>query len=470
MRIFIIGAGFTGQQLARRLIAEKNDVVLIDNNEETARHVSNRLDCMVIHGSGNSLATLNDAGLSKAHALVAVTSSDEINMIICSMVDSLYPKIIKIARVRNYNYYLDEEPSHNLEQRPIYGIDHMIHPDMEAATAIVNAVKHGGVTKGVLFENSNYQLTTICIEKNSKLDQVAIHQLRKMIDCNFILAFISTEHSCSLPSGNTILQAGDEIALLIEKEDLPAFLSLAGKKTEPIKNIVLLGAGRIGTRIAEQLIAKEKSSFLSNIFKSQSKISHHFLIIEKDKTLAIEAENKFPQASVYNADVTDEGFVAEERLDKFDLIIAATRNHELNMVSSAYLKSLGAKKTICLVTSGSYADIAQKLGIDVAIPIRDAVIDCILSHLRGKNVTEFHTISDGELEIIEFEIPKTSKKIGKSIKDVASPGSFLILLIEKNGSYEIPVGDTILEAENKLVFIMHAKARNHILHVFGATK
>ncbi|MGL4982578.1 MAG: Trk system potassium transporter TrkA [Treponemataceae bacterium] len=469
MRIFIIGAGFTGQQLARRLIAEKNDVVLIDNNEETARHVSNRLDCMVIHGSGNSLATLNDAGLSKAHALVAVTSSDEINMIICSMVDSLYPKIIKIARVRNYNYYLDEEPSQNLEQRPIYGIDHMIHPDMEAATAIVNAVKHGGVTKGILFENSNYELTTICIEPASKLDNIEIQQIRKMIQCDFVLAFVSTPTSCNLPSGSTILKAGDEIAILTSKKNLSIFLDLAGIKSDPIKNIVLLGAGRIGTRVAEQLIAKEKNSFLSRLFGFHQKMAHDFLIIEKDKTLATEAENRFPHASVYNADVTDEGFVEEERLNSFDLVIAATRNHELNMVSSAYLKSLGAKKTICLVTSASYADIAQNLKIDVAIPIRDAVIDCILSHLRGKSVTEIHTISDGDLEIIEFEIPENSKCIGKSIKQIAAPGSFLILLIEKNNEYTIPVGDTILEATNKLVFIVHTNDRSHTLHSFGAT-
>ena len=149
MRIVIIGAGFTGIQLAKRLINEQNDVVLIDNNEDTVRHASNRLDCTVINADGNNLETLESAGIAKADALVCVTDNDEINMITCSLVDAVYPRLLKIARVRNYAYYVNTNAAakHHAEtfignHRPLYGIDFMVHPDVEAAEAIVSAVEH----------------------------------------------------------------------------------------------------------------------------------------------------------------------------------------------------------------------------------------------------------------------------------------------------------------------------------------
>ena len=145
MKIVIVGAGFTGTQLAKRLINGKNDVVLIDNDETTVRHASNRLDCNVIQADGNNLDTLEEAGIENADALVCVTSNDEVNMITCSLVDSVYPNVLKIARVRNYAYYMNTSTATQKhatklsnENRHLYGIDFMVHPDVEAAEAIVD--------------------------------------------------------------------------------------------------------------------------------------------------------------------------------------------------------------------------------------------------------------------------------------------------------------------------------------------
>ena len=177
MKIIIIGAGLTGTELAKKLISEKNDVVLIDNNEETVRHVSNRLDCMVIHADGNSLDTLEEAGIARADALVMLTNSDEVNMITCSLVEAFYPKVMKIARVRNYEYHIkarktarrkSAEPEG--EARPLYGIDHMVYPDMEAAMAILRAIEHGAVTDVLSFENSEYEIMRVEVEEGSRLD------------------------------------------------------------------------------------------------------------------------------------------------------------------------------------------------------------------------------------------------------------------------------------------------------------
>ena len=172
MRIVITGAGFTGAQLARLLVNEKHNVVLIENDEEIARHAADRLDCTVITADGNNLETLEKAGIAKADALVCLTSNDEVNMITCSLVDSVYPEILKIARVRNYAYYVNTAAAKKThantftgKHRPLYGIDFMIHPDVEAADAIVKAVESGAVSNVITFGSSQMQISRITVIK-----------------------------------------------------------------------------------------------------------------------------------------------------------------------------------------------------------------------------------------------------------------------------------------------------------------
>lgn len=472
MKIVIVGAGFTGVQLAKRLINEKNDVILIDNDEETVRHASNRLDCTVINADGNNLENLEEAGIAKADALVCVTDNDEINMITCSLVDSVYPKLLKIARVRNYAYYVNtnKAAAHHAEtfagnnHRPLYGIDFMVHPDVEAAEAIVSAVEHGAVTDVLTFGDSEYELSKVRIEANSKLDGIAVKNVRLLTQKSFIVVYVESNTVATLPSGNTILHAGDNIGILAKKENLADVIELCGTKMEALKKIALVGAGRIGSIVAEEILAKENAETdrADNLYsirklfrKSHKKISQNFAIIDSDEALCKQMVEKFPDTRVFCADITDEGFIKEEGLDKYNLVICATHNHELNMVVSAYLESLGVEKTIALVSHSEFGDIAIKLGVDVAVPIRDAVIDSILSHLRGKSVTGIHTVSSGDLEIIECDLPSSSKVVGKTLKEIAAPGEYLILLIKRPGSqqYEIPVGDTQLKTGDHVVLI-----------------
>lgn len=469
MKVIIIGAGFSGVQLAKRLVSERYDVVLIDKDEETVRHASNRLDCMVVQANGNSLVTLEEAGIAKADALVALTESDELNMITCSLADSVYPDCIKIARVRNYEYYKDVEHIDFQNRRPLYGINYMVHPDIEAAEAIVSAVDHGAVSDIIEFEGSDFEVTSVTIEKGSKLDGIYVQNIRTLTENSFLAAYVEHENEAFMPTGSTILQAGDRVGFLARKEHVNEILELCGSEQRIIKKIAVLGAGRIGTLIAERLIKSEKTSFLSRFLGAHKKLSQEFVIIDKDEKLAREAAERFPEANVFRADITDEGFVEEEGLQNFDLIITATHNHELNIVTSAYLNSFKHPRTVCLVTNGSYAEIARNIGIDVAIPIKDVVIDAILSHLRGKNVTRIHTLSEGELEIIEVKILDDSKYIGKTLKDIALAGVFLVLLIKASGSddYLIPTGNTELNLGDTLVIISNTEKSRIVMENFG---
>ncbi|MBO7485865.1 MAG: Trk system potassium transporter TrkA [Spirochaetaceae bacterium] len=470
MKIIIIGAGFTGLQLAKRLVSEKMDVVLIDNDEETVRHASNSVDCLVIQANGNNLNTLEQAGISKADALIALTKSDEINMITCSLVDSVYPDIIKIARVRNYDYYSNSNAV-SASNRHMYGIDYMIHPDVAAAEEIVTAYQHGAIADILEFDDSKYEMASVEIEKESCLDGIRLKDINSMSPTKVLIPLVTRDEKTFLPVGDTELKAGDTISILIEKEKLSAFLPLTGSNVHQIKRIALVGAGRIGTKIADCILKKEKEkskSIIGKLFDKNTKNHPQLVIIDKDYNLAKEASETFEDAIVYNADITDESFIEEENLSRFDLVIAATHNHELNMVASAYFKTLGCKRSICLVTNSAYALIAKNIDIDVAVPIKDVVVDAILSHLRGKNVTGVHTLSEGEFEVVEFEIPPDSKIRGKALKDIrTSETSFIVLLVNKGDTYMMADGNTILETGDKLIFIVETKDNKQILSKLG---
>ena len=473
MRIVIIGAGFTGIQLAKLLVNEKNQVALIDNDEDVIRHASNQLDCTVLCADGNSLDTLEDVGIAKADALVCVTSSDEVNMITCSLVDAVYPEITKIARVRNYAYYVNtasaqKKHSTNFggKKRPLYGIDYMIHPDVEAAEAIVQAVKNGAIGSVVSFNDSEHVIARIVVAKGSQLDGITLKDIRSKVEVPFLIAYIENDGKTSLPFGDTLISAGTTIGALVSKSDLTQLTQICGATQNALNKIALIGAGRIGTIVTERLLKSNKNSILPKFLSSlATKKTQEFTIIDKDEEIAKTAAEKFPEAKVMNADASDEVFLKEEGITSYDLAICCTHNHEMNMILAAYLESLGVKQTVSLVASSAFAQISEKLGIDVSVPLRDTVVDSIMSHLRGKSVKEIHTVTNGQLEIVECEVTLNSKANGKYLKEIADPGKFLVLMNKLSGTseYKISNGNTKLSVGDNVVLITVAEESKKIL-------
>ena len=466
MTVIIVGAGVTGVELARRLIGKKHSVVLIEQNHETARHAANRLDCTVMEASGNNPATLLEAHIQKADALAALTDSDELNMIICGVAESLAPKVLKIARVRNENY----AASLNTTKERTLGIDFLVHPDQEAAWAIINAVEHGAVSDIIAFENSPYQLTCFSIGKDSKLEGVALQNIRSIISVPFVIVSIEEQGRTGIPSGKTVLRGGMRISILTQPQHIEQFYSLAGFTVKPIKKIALIGIGTIGKRVAANLIEKQSFSVFKKLFGFRLKRRWEVALIDKDSASAKYAAETFPGARVYSGDVTDEAFIEEIALNSFDLVINATQNYELNMITSVYLKSLGIPKTIALVQSSIMSNVAYKIGVDVAVPLKAVTVDTIMSHLGGKHLTRIHTMGAGELEIIEITISEISSAVNKSLKDIAIHGVFLILLITDGEGCRIPGGNTVLAAGDKLAVIVKVSQSDEIIKYFAGKK
>jgi trk system potassium uptake protein TrkA len=272
--------------------------------------------------------------------------------------------------------------------------------------------------------------------------------------------------------GSTIIQAEDYLGILAHKKHINQFFELCGSHVTELNKIALLGAGHIGTLIADAMETPRKSTRAFKFFNSIQKSKQKFIIIDKDAQRIKAASERYPTTNVFKTDIVDEDFIQEENLATYDLMICATHNHEKNMVISAYLKSLGVGKTICLVPSSSFAEIARHIGIDVAIPIKNTVVDAIIGHLRGKSITGVHTVSDGDLEIIEYVMPEDSHLNGKALKDIAEPGTFLVLLLKNKDQeeYIIPAGNTILHGGDNLVLISNMEETAKVIEYFGGSE
>ncbi len=462
MTIFIIGAGFTGMQLAKRLVLEHNKVVLVDNDPEKVRHASDELDCTVIEADGNSIEVLEQAGIESADAFVSLTGDDELNMIACQIVDSAYPGILKIARVRNYAYYSAVESASRRRRtsgtdavRAMYGMDAMVNPDVAAADAIHRAVEYGAVGN-VIDLKDGFILTTVKIGSGSILAGRQMREISRLDGWDYLVAFAETASGASIPRGDTVVNAGDTLGIVSRTDELPRIAQFAKTSRETFRRIVVFGADRVGSMLIPLIAEKNRRSLWQAVFGGkQGERGREVIAVDRNAERCREIAERHPDVRVLCGDITDEALMNEENLYDCDLIAAASGNYELNLVTAAYMKSKGASKAVALTASTAYGAVASKLGIDVAVPMRGTVVDSIMSHLRGRNVSAVHSVCDLRFEIVEGDISDKSKFAGKKLRELGDmDGEFLLLLAENSeGATAIPNGGTTLEAGSHVVLI-----------------
>ena len=465
MKIFIVGAGFTGMQLAKALVLERNNVVLIDNDPERVRYASDQLDCTVIEADGNDLEALEAAGIASADALVTLTEDDEINMITCSLVEAVYPRIQTIARVRNYAYYKAAEVARRRaksamsEARPLYGIDNMLNPEVEAADAISAALEHGAIGN-VIELDADFGITTLSIGEGSPLVGVPFSELSKLEGWHYLVAFVeSGDGATTLPNGRSTLAVGDQIGIVSRLSEIPQLVAYTKTPQEKLRRIVVFGADRVGSLLLARQQEKRHVSFWRRLFgMSAPDVNQKLVVVDRDPDRCREIVERFPDVRVLCGDVTDEALLSEEDIFSCDLLVAASGNYELNLVTAAYLKSRGVKKAIALTANSSYGDIARKLGVDVAVPMRGTVVDSIRGRLRGGRVEAVHSVCNRRLEIVEGYVSPKSSVVGKRLQDVMDLGKFLVLLCRPadGKTCEMPCGGTVLEADSHVVLITAA--------------
>jgi len=437
MNVLILGAGVVGFQLAQQLVNEGKNVTIIEKDPERAKYVSSHLDCMVINENGTHLSTFQEAGASEADSFISVADIDEVNMIACGIVSSEFRVPIKIARVRNADY-----SRARIFEKGFLGIDYVVNPEVETARHIANTVALGADSDVMLFENTEIQMRNLVVDQSSFFANRSLKQIRKTINEKFLVPCVIREDSFVIPSGDFVVRENDNIYLLATRKDLTRIFMETGRKSERLDRIIIAGGGRIGSLVCQYLIRTgRKITIIDSVYENCKSLSE-----------------RFPDALVLHADVSDEDLFEEERLDSYDLIITTTNNEELNILTAVYAKSLGVKRALALVTKSNYVSIASRLKIDSIVSPKVSTVDAILKFLRRGNIRSVHSIFNGMAEVLEFKISGDSPVIGRKIMDISMPSESLILSVIRGQEQEtIPDGNFVLEEGDTLISIVDKK-------------
>src|SRR6056297_723274 len=467
MKKIIVGAGNVGLQLAKKLVDEKHDVVLIDRSIDKVRQAASTLDCMVIHGEANNREILKQASINEADFFISVTESDEFNMIACGMVASGYKVPYKIARVRNFDY-----TSSFITQKPFLGIDYLVNPEVEAAKAVLRSVEHGATSDIINFEGTTFQMRTMVINEKSRFRDRRVEDIKREVQYDFIIAVIVRENGYIIPQGDTVVRDRDTLYLIGTKDHLETAFQTEGKLREEMKKVVIVGGGRIGSYVARHLVGhNEKESFISRMLDSF--VPHqkrHVVIIERDYDRSKQLAEEFPRTLVLYSDVSDEGILEENGLSDYDLLISATGNQELNLVTSMYAKGIGIKRSIALVNKNDFLKMASKLNVDTTISMNNAVVNSILKLIRKGKVHSIHAVSGGNLEVIELSVEEGSKVAEKQIKDIKLPYHSLLLFISRGDENYLPHGGDVLYPNDTIVLITRKENLPRLDQLFARAK
>lgn len=446
MKIVIVGAGEVGYHIAEQLIQERKDVILIEKNPEHAKHAASHLDCIVIQGDGTSIETLSDAGVGKAAIFIAVTNSDEVNMISCLVVASEYEVPTKIARVRNIEY-----TKTNIFTKTSIGIDFAVNPEIEAARSIISTVEQGATTGVFTFDDSDIQLRDVFIGEKSPLIGSSIKAIGKLTPKDFIIAGISRDDEVIIPYGDTVIDENDHLSLVGDIKTIDRFLHKTGVKKHRLRKMLIVGGGKIGSYVASHLSRRGRSVTL----------------IDKDYERCKSLSEQFPNLLIIHGDISTENIFEEEQLENNDLIITTTEDEELNILTAIYGKTQGIKRSIALVNKTNYLSMASNLGIDSTISPKMSSVNATLKYTRRGNVKSVYNIFDGRAEAIEFVTSPNCEINDKALKDITLPENSLIVAVKRDHKNYIPDGNFILKAGDHVIIFTKKDAVEELEEIFA---
>jgi trk system potassium uptake protein TrkA len=445
MKAIIFGAGAVGFQLAKVLIAEKYDVVIIEKDPERARFISSKLDCIVINQEGTLISTLKDAGAEDARFFISVTNSDEVNIVSCGVIATEFNVPIKIARVRNVDYSRS-----NLLKKNFMGIDYIVNPEVEAAKIISNTVALGASSDVMMFENTDVQIRNFVVSRTSFFFNKPLKKIKKYLKERFLIAGVVRNEEFIIPSGETVIQENDNIYIFAEREDLSRLFIDLGRKSEKNDSVIIVGGTMIGALVCEELT------------NGGTRVA----LIDKHRATCEILSEKFPDALVIHSDISEEGVFEEEQLEDYDLIITATNNEELNILSSVYAKSLGVKRAMALVTKSGYTPIAKKLNIDSIVSPKSSTVDAILKFVRRGDIKSVHSLFNEKAEVIEYHVDESSPARSKKVMELKRPEGTLILSVIRGGENKIPDGNFVIEAGDRVITIAARESVERLAKVF----
>lgn len=435
MKIIILGAGQVGGTLAENLVDEDNDITIIDTNGDRLRQLQDKFDLRVVHGHASHPRVLLEAGADDADLLVAVTSSDETNMVACQVAYSMFNTPSRIARIRAPDYLREEQKLFNNEVVPI---NHLIAPEQLVTDYIYRLIEYPGALQLVNFAEGKVSLAVVKAYYGGPLVGNALSSLKEhMPHADTRVVAIFRQDRPIRPQGSTIIEAGDEVCFITASQYTRAVMSELQRLEKPYKRIMIVGGGNVGAGLAQRL---EKN--------------YSVKLIEQNQQRAAELAEKLHDTIVFYGDASDQELLSEEHVDLIDVFIALTNDDEANIMSAMLAKRLGAKKTMVLIQRSAYIDLVQDSVIDIAISPQQATISALLSHVRKADIVSVFSLRRGATEAIEAIAhgdENTSKVVGRKVEEIKLPPGTTIGAIVR--------GDDVIIANDQL----NIKADDHVI-------
>jgi len=428
LKIIIIGAGKVGCQIAKTLSSENHDVTLIEKNDTIRQSAQNNLDVLTILGNGANVRTLEEAGIKQADMIIAVTSSDEANMIAC-MTAKQFGVPQKIARIRNPEYLYAKALS-----REKLGIDFTINPERATAREIVKLLKSPiNVAQVQSFAGGKVQLFELKVEDSFPF----INQQLKAITFKYpvLVAAIYRNDKIIIPDGEEKIIVGDNLYILIKKDYFAGLNEIFNEKPLSMQNVMILGGSRIGIQTALIL----------------AKLGINTKLIERDKEKCEKIAENLPHTLVINGDGTNIDLLKSEGIETTDGFVAVTGFDEDNLLVALLAKHLGTKKVIAKVDRTNYIPILEKIGVDAVVNPRMTTASAILRFIRRGKIISLTLLKEGEAEVIELIVSPHSKIINKPLKKANLPQNSIIGAIVRKDRVIIPHGNDIIQPEDKII-------------------
>jgi len=451
MKIIILGAGQVGASLADHLANEANDITVVDTDTARLRELQDRLDIRTVEGKASYPSALDQAGAQDADMLIAVTNSDEVNMIACQVAHTLFNIPTKIARVREHDYLQRDKAIFDIKAIPV---DVLISPEELVTMHIKRMIQHPGALQVLDFAGGRAQLVAVRAYYGGPLVGREIAYLRAhMPNVDTRVAAIFRQDRPIIPRGDTVIEADDEVFFIAARQDIRAVMSELRKLDTPYKRIIIAGGGNIGARLAGTL-------------EDQLQVK----IIERDINRCNQLARHLDNTIVLHGSASDRELLLEENIEDTDVFCALTNDDEANIMASMLAKRLGARTVMTLINNPAYVDLVQGGVIDIAISPQQTTIGALLTHVRRGDVAAVHSLRRGAAEALEAVAhgdPRSSKVVGRTIEEIALPPGTTIGAIVRKDEVLIAHDDVVIEnGDHVILFLVDNRRINEVERLF----
>lgn len=443
MKIIILGASQVGTTVAENLASEANDITVVDQNVNQLRALQDHLDLRTVVGHASHPEVLARAGAKDADMIVALTNSDETNMIACQVAYTLFHTPTKIARVRSASYLAHGK----LFSQEALPVDVLISPEQLVTDSIQRLIETPGALQVLDFAGGKVRLVAVKAYYGGPLVGHELRTLREhMPGIETRVAAIFRQDRAILPEGDTVIEADDEVFFIAATNHIRAVMSELRKLDNPVRRVILAGGGNIGHRLANALEA-----------------TCNVKLIERSQTIARDLSEVLKKTIVLQGDAADEELLREESIDKTDVFCAVTNDDQVNILSSMLAKRMGARKVMALINRSAYVDLVHAgSNIDIAISPQQTTIGSLLAHVRRGDVVVVHSLRRGAAEAIEAIAHgdrRTSKVVGCMVEDIRLPPGATIGAVVRGEQVIIAHHDTVIEADDHVILFLVDKKR-----------